>query len=195
MSLSESRLGHVTILTAIWAVLTLPSLGATSLWDIDEGLNAEAAREMLESGNWIVPTFNFQPRTAKPALLYWLQVAAYRQFGVNEFAARLPSAMAALAVVLLTYELGRRMFGAGTGLIAGIVLVTSIQFSILSHAATPDMLMLAGIMLSFVMFWHGYQYDGKLWLVTTALGSAITGRHPIGSTFPLIQIEVGNMIG
>jgi 4-amino-4-deoxy-L-arabinose transferase-like glycosyltransferase len=190
MSLSESRLGHVTILTAIWAVLTLPSLGATSLWDIDEGLNAEAAREMLESGNWIVPTFNFQPRTAKPALLYWLQVAAYRQFGVNEFAARLPSAMAALAVVLLTYELGRRMFGAGTGLIAGIVLVTSIQFSILSHAATPDMLMLAGIMLSFVMFWHGYQYDGKLWLVTTALGSAIAvlAKGPVGLALPVLVL-------
>src|ERR1700704_5047183 len=143
MSLGNSRIGHGVILTAVWAVLTLPSLGATSLWDIDEGLNAEAAREMLESGNWIVPSFNFQPRSAKPALLYWLQTASYRQFGVNEFAARLPSALAALAVVLLTYELGRRMFGAGTGLIAGIVLVTSIQFSLLSHAATPDMLMLA----------------------------------------------------
>lgn len=186
MSLRESRIAHGIILVAIWAVLTLPSLGATSLWDIDEGLNAEAAREMLESGRWIVPEFNYQPRTAKPALLYWLQATAYRHLGVNEFAARLPSALAALAVVLLTYELGRRMFGTGTGLIAGIVLVTSIQFSLLSHAATPDMLMLAGVMLAFLLFWHGYQYDGKLWLITTAFGSAIAvlAKGPVGVALP-----------
>src|SRR5437588_1640730 len=105
------RLCHYFILILVCCLLYLPNLGGPSLWDIDEGLNAEAAREMLESGNWIVPTFNGQPRTAKPALLYWLQVAAYRRLGVTEFAARLPSALAALGTVLLTYELGRRMFG------------------------------------------------------------------------------------
>src|SRR5436190_24371935 len=108
---ARTRLVHYPLLLAVTALLTLPGLGSVSLWDIDEGLNAEAAREMLESGNWIVPTFNGQPRTAKPALLYWLQVASYRRLGVTEFAARLPSALAALATVLLTYELGRRMFG------------------------------------------------------------------------------------
>ena len=72
--------------------MTLPNLGAPSLWDIDEGHNAEAAREMLDSGNWLVPTFNFQLRDHKPPLLYWLQIAGYEWFGVNEFAARLPSA-------------------------------------------------------------------------------------------------------
>ncbi len=186
MSLRDSRFGHGIILTVIWAVLTLPSLGATSLWDIDEGLNAEAAREMYESGNWIVPEFNFQPRNAKPAMLYWLQATAYRHLGVNEFGARLPSALAALAVVLLTCELGRRMFDASTGLLAGIILVTSIQFSVLSHAATPDMLMLSGIMLAFLLFWHGYEHDGKLWLITTALGSAIAvlAKGPVGLALP-----------
>src|SRR3954470_4783916 len=97
MSLRDSRLCHGLLLTVIWAALTLPSLGAASLWDIDEGLNAEAAREMFESGDWVVPTFNFKPRTAKPALLYWLQALSYQQFGVTEFAARLPSALAGAA--------------------------------------------------------------------------------------------------
>lgn len=186
MSLRDSRLGHVIILTVVWAILTLPSLGTTSLWDIDEGLNAEAAREMYESGNWIVPQFNFQPRTAKPALLYWLQASAYRTIGVNEFAARLPSAIAAFGVILLTYQLGRRMFDDNTGLLAGIILATSIQFAVLSHAATPDMLMLFGIMLAFTLFWHGYQYDGKLWLITTSVGSAIAvlAKGPVGLALP-----------
>src|SRR5438552_829748 len=95
------RLVHHVVLLAAAALLTLPGLGAVSLWDMDEGLNAEAAREMLESGNWVVPRFNFQLRDAKPALLYWLQLGAYRAFGVNEFAARLPSAVAAALAALL----------------------------------------------------------------------------------------------
>src|SRR6516162_9594877 len=114
----HTRVVHYILLLTVTAALTLPGLGAISLWDIDEGLNAEAAREMLESGDWGVPTFNFKPRTSKPALLYWLQALAYQRFGVNEFSARLPSALAAAMAVLLTYELGRRMFTPGTGLLA-----------------------------------------------------------------------------
>src|ERR1043166_2054327 len=105
------RAVHYVLLLAVSAALCLPNLGGPSLWDIDEGNNAEAAREMLESDNWVVPTFNGQLRVDKPALLYWLQLGAYKIFGVNEFAARLPSALAALATVLLAYELGRRLFG------------------------------------------------------------------------------------
>ena len=87
----DHRLPHLALLTLVWALLCLPNLGGPSLWDIDEGVNAEAAREMLESGNLVVPKFNYQLRDAKPAMLYWCQIAAYRAFGVSEFAARLPS--------------------------------------------------------------------------------------------------------
>lgn len=181
---------HLAILAAVWAVLTLPSLGSTSLWDIDEGLNAEAAREMLESGNWIVPQFNFKPRTAKPALLYWLQATAYRTLGVNEFAARLPSALAALGVIGLTYALARKMFDAKTALLAGIILATSIQFCLLAHAATPDMLLLLGVMLGLTLFWHGYDHDRRLWLITCAVGSAIAvlAKGPVGIALPGLVI-------
>src|SRR5947209_2965608 len=90
------RPAHYALLAATWAVLCLPNLGGPSLWDVDEGRNTQAAVEMRESGNWIVPTFNYQLREDKPALLYWLQMAAYAVCGVGEFAARLPSALAAL---------------------------------------------------------------------------------------------------
>src|SRR5438270_10128432 len=105
----HNRFGHYTLLLLVALSLGLPNLGAPSLWDIDEGNNAEAAREMLESGNWVVPTFNFQLRVDKPALLYWLQIGAYRLFGVGEFGARLPSVLAALLTVVCTYEFGRRL--------------------------------------------------------------------------------------
>ena len=88
---------HLPILLIVAGILFFTNLGTPSLWDIDEGNNAEAAREMLEAADLVVPTFNYQLRVDKPALLYWLQMAGYRVWGVNEFAARLPSALAALA--------------------------------------------------------------------------------------------------
>ena len=148
------RTGHYLLLAAAWACLCLVNLGTPSLWDIDEGNNAEAAREMYESGNWIVPTFNFVLRVDKPALLYWLQMLAYHFFGVSEFSARLPSALAALGAVLLTYELGRKMFNPVSGLYAGLILVSSVLFCASAHFANPDALLNACTVLTFLFFWR-----------------------------------------
>src|SRR6516164_3203217 len=81
----DNRLGHYILLISVSALLCLPNLGGPSLWDIDEGNNAECAQEMYESGNFIVPTFNYKLRVDKPVLLYWLQVPAYHVLGVTEF--------------------------------------------------------------------------------------------------------------
>src|SRR5690348_12087155 len=188
--LPHTRLGHYALLLAVTAALTLPGLGSLSLWDIDEGLNAEAAREMLESGDWVVPTFNFKPRTAKPALLYWLQALAYQRFGVTELAARLPSALAGAAAVLLTYELGRRMFSAATGLLAGVILISTIQVCVLAHAATPDALLLACLTLTFWLFWTGFARGGRHWTWAAGLGCglAVLAKGPVGLALPAAVI-------
>src|SRR5947209_10649369 len=122
------RAGHYALLLSAGAALFLLNLGGPSLWDVDEGRNATAAGEMLEADEWVIPTFNATLRSHKPVLLYWLQMTAYRAFGVNEFAARLPSALAALLTILVTYELGRRAFDAATGLLAGLVLASAPLF-------------------------------------------------------------------
>src|ERR1051326_9527712 len=118
----HNRLGHYLLLLAVSLGLSLPNLGRPSLWDIDEGNNAEAAREMLTTGNWVVPMFNSKLRVDKPALLYWLQIFSYLAFGVNEFAARFPSALAALLAVITTDEFARTLFGTAAGLLAGLIL-------------------------------------------------------------------------
>ena len=186
----DSRGGHYLLLLAVTAALTLPNLGAYSLWDIDEGLNAEAAREMLIRGNWITPTFNGELRTAKPALLYWLQMLSYLALGVNEVAARLPSVLAAWASVLLTYELARRMFDPRTGLLAGLVLASSVEFSLLAHAATPDALLLVCTVLTFYAFWRGAADGGRTWFVPTgiAAGLAMLAKGPVGLLLPGMTI-------
>src|SRR5262249_34296167 len=87
------RLVPYALLAAVHGLLTLPNLGATSLWDMDEGVNAECAREMLEADTWVVPTFNWELRTAKPVFLYWVQRLSFEAFGVSEWSARLPAAL------------------------------------------------------------------------------------------------------
>lgn len=180
-------LGHYALLTLVTAALCLPNLGVPSLWDIDEGHNAEAAREMLASGNWVVPTFNFQLRVDKPALLYWLQMATYKLLGVNELAARLPSAAAALVAVLATYELGRRMFGAGAGLLAGVALASAVMFCAAGHFANPDALLCACTTLTFCCFWHGVTHGGHGCYTPVGLGTgfAVLAKGPVGLVLPL----------
>src|SRR5262245_16499523 len=150
------RAGHYAALLAAWALLALPYLGTPSLWDIDEGLNAEASREMLERGDWVVPTFNYELRTAKPALINWLQMLAYSAFGVDEWSARLPSAVAVALTALLTYELGRLMFGAATGLLGGVVLLSAAAVCGAARFANPDALLLLCTTLTLLLFWQGH---------------------------------------
>jgi 4-amino-4-deoxy-L-arabinose transferase-like glycosyltransferase len=179
---------HYLLLVTVAGGLFLPNLGGPSLWDIDEGNNAEAAREMLEADNWRLPTFNYQMRVDKPALLYWLQIFGFRAFGVGEFAARLPSALASILTVLLTYELGRRMFGAGAGLLAGLVLASTIMFCAAAHFANPDALLTGCAVLAFFVFWLGI--DGRLWhgSVGVCTGLAVLAKGPVGLLLPTTVI-------
>jgi 4-amino-4-deoxy-L-arabinose transferase-like glycosyltransferase len=181
---------HYVILTTLCLTLYLPNLGVPSLWDIDEGNNLEAAREMLAAGNWHVPTFNFALRVDKPAFLYWLQIFGYLQFGVGEFAGRLPSALAALLTVLTTYELGRKMFSAGAGLCAGIALATAVMFGAAAHFANPDALLAACTTLTFFLFWAGLKHSGRIWFVpvNVAMAGAVLAKGPVGVVLPVTVV-------
>lgn len=173
-------------LTALWGIICLPNLGGADLWDIDEGNNAEAAYEMLESGNWVVPTFNYRLRVDKPALLYWLQILSYKMFGVNEFAARFPSALGGLASLWLIWGLGRLMFGPLAGFLAGIFLLTMPAWAGAAHFANPDSLLNASITATLFLFWQGYQKQNSRYLgwagITTGLGMLAKG--PIALALP-----------
>jgi 4-amino-4-deoxy-L-arabinose transferase-like glycosyltransferase len=181
----KQRTVNYALLLIIGAALTFPGLGV-SLWDIDEGNNSEAAREMLESENWIVPTFNYQLRTDKPALLYWLQVMAYKACGVNELAARLPSALAGLLTLLVVYELARRMFGPSTAVISALILSTTVAFNAASRFANPDALLNLTIVLTFALFWQGFSSQGRWWLLAAGVttGLAVLAKGPVGLALP-----------
>jgi 4-amino-4-deoxy-L-arabinose transferase-like glycosyltransferase len=182
----NGRAGHYALLVATAAALFLVNLGGPSLWDVDEGRNAACAAEMLERGDWIVPSFNAELRVDKPALLYWLQILAYQLLGVNELAARLPSALAALATVLLTYELGRSLFGRSAGLLAGLIFACTPMVCASARFANPDALLNLFTVLALTLFWLGYASGGRCLYVaiSVAMALAVLAKGPVGAVMP-----------
>ncbi len=131
---------------------------ATSLWDRDEPRFAEAAREMVATGDYVVPHFHGQVRYDKPPLIYWLMAAAYRFTGPTPFGARLPSALAAALAVILTGLVGRRLLGEAAALWGALVLALALQLGIEAKVATVDATLLATIcggVLAVVRSWQG----------------------------------------
>src|SRR5919204_763443 len=111
----KSALGKYAIL--FFGCLVFHTIGTWSLplIDRDEPRFAEASREMIERGDYIVPHFNNQLRLDKPPLAYWAQTASYRIFGENDFAARFPSAVAAALIAVTIPVRGLRIGGERIG--------------------------------------------------------------------------------
>jgi 4-amino-4-deoxy-L-arabinose transferase-like glycosyltransferase len=123
------------------ALLTLPLLGARDAWAPDEPRYTEVAQEMLAGGHWWYPQVNGRPYPDKPPLYFWLAAAAGSVRGrVSEGAARLPSALAHLALVALTFHLGRRLLGDRAALVAALVLATTWLEAWMARRACLDVL-------------------------------------------------------
>ncbi len=109
------------------AVLLFSNL-SYPLVEPDEGRYAEIGREMLMSGDWVIPTLNGRPYLDKPPLFYWLLASSFHVFGTTAGAARLVPAVAALLTVLATVAIGRRALGGRAALWSGLVLTLMIGF-------------------------------------------------------------------
>ena len=108
---------HYLLLILVGGLLFIPFLGSVHLYDWDELNFAEASREMLDTGNFMRVTINFQPFWEKPPLFFWLQAGSMKLFGVNEFSARLVNAIIGIITLLVVYRIGRRYFNSTFGLL------------------------------------------------------------------------------
>jgi dolichol-phosphate mannosyltransferase len=120
-------LAGAAILGAIAAVAVLPNL-SYPLLDPDETRYAEIAKEMVESGNLLVPTRQGLPYLDKPPLLYWLTAGSFHLFGINEFAARFVTAMAAVGTVLGMFWIGRVLVGLRAAWLGAFLQIMCIGF-------------------------------------------------------------------
>jgi len=177
------------LLLLLAGLLLLVGLGTVALTDRDEGANAEAAREMLAERSWITPTLGGAPRFAKPAFVYWLTAAAYAVLGVGETAARLPSAVAALLLVLVQHAFARWAFGKDVAWRAALVLLLSVEFVAIGRMALTDATLalwstVAGY--AFMRGWWGSAPRGgwyaAAWIAT---GLAALTKGPVGLLIPL----------
>ncbi len=162
-------------------------LGSRGLNEPDEGRYGEIAREMVASGDWLLPTLNGIPHFQKPPLLFWATAASIRVFGVNEWAARLPSALAALGIVGLTYWIGALLFERRTGLAAALILLSMVEFFALARLLTPDMLMTFWITAAIGCLIKRGRDGGRIWawLFFVAMGLGFMTKGPMGFIVPI----------
>ena len=128
------------LITAAYLAVALVSISALPLLDPDEPRYAGAGRAMARGGSLLVPEFNGEPRINKPPLFYWLvALSDTLAGGATETSARLPSVAVGLFMLWGTIWLGRKVFGAATGLLAGVVLSSTPLFIALSRCCITDM--------------------------------------------------------
>ena len=142
------------VLALVVFLLAFPQAAMLPLLDRDEPRFAEASREMLETGNYIVPTFNFAPRYAKPPLIYWCQSAAYRVLGENALAARLPSLIAVAGTAVLLLAWGRALGSHAAGVTAALAYALCLQVMQQGRVATADALLIFFMTLTVYAGWR-----------------------------------------
>ena len=189
---------HLAILALTCFLTFFAGLGRGAISDSDEAFYAEASREMVQSGDWLTPRYNYEPRFQKPILYYWLAATALRLAGVSEAAARLPSALAGFGLVLVTYACGRRWLRPRVGLIAGLIVATNFGYFMIARLALPDLPLALFICMA---IWAALEAlrpaagsvptsTARRWLL---LGSAAAGlgfltKGPVGAAVPALVV-------
>ncbi|MDE2180507.1 MAG: glycosyltransferase family 39 protein [candidate division NC10 bacterium] len=182
-----------TLLLGASLLLFFYRLDSVSLFDADEPAYAEAAREMLISGDWITPHFNFQPRFDKPILFYWLIALAYKGFGIGEYAARFWSAAFATGLTLSIYLFGRQLLGQRAACIAALAFATNIGTVALGRAAVTDMTLVFCMAWTLFCFFDVYRAPDKtrerlLFVGYLAMALAVLTKGPIGLLLPSLVV-------
>jgi 4-amino-4-deoxy-L-arabinose transferase-like glycosyltransferase len=129
---------HGWFVAAAAAFTLLVRLGGPALWDDDEPKNAACSLAMLDSGDWVVPSFNGRLRVEKPPLVNWLHLAGFALCGRNEAGARIGSAALTIGTCLFTWQIGCRLLGPACGLLGGMAMATCVWTAVGGRAATPD---------------------------------------------------------
>jgi 4-amino-4-deoxy-L-arabinose transferase-like glycosyltransferase len=164
-------------------------LGAFGLTGADEPRYAQIAREMLARHDWIVPTLNGAPWLEKPALLYWKMMNSYSIFGVSDWAARVPAAFYATALVLGIFFFMRR-FRFASELDAAMIAASSAGMIGFGRGASTDMLVSAPFALAMMSWWTWHQTGRKLWLMIFygLLGVGALAKGPVAPALAVLVV-------
>ncbi|MEM6910820.1 MAG: phospholipid carrier-dependent glycosyltransferase [Verrucomicrobiota bacterium] len=193
----ESPRASALVFLALALGLLLPGISSLPLMDRDEPRFAQATHEMRERGEWIVPYFNGDYRFDKPVGSYWLMRVHYWIFGKSEIGARLHSVWSAWLVAVTLGALGRFLFSARAGFLAGLAWLTSAQVLIHGRLCVADMPMILGTVLSFyalarLLFAQEEppRFNRWFWLLVGSQAFAFLVKGPI----PLVVLVLGLLL-
>src|SRR5216110_1977109 len=175
------RLRPVLVVLLVWAVIYLPALGSLAIKG-EEGRRILPAIGMLKSGNYIVPEVGGNPYFRKPPLVNWLVAASFRIFGVrNEWTARLPSAVAVLAVAIAFVTVARASLSPRGSIIAALIWMTNIGMIEKGRLIEIEALYISLCGLA-IIFWLSFLVQRKSpWLIwvpaSIVLGAWVFGQR------------------
>jgi 4-amino-4-deoxy-L-arabinose transferase-like glycosyltransferase len=188
---------------ADWIVLAAASLvflvsisSPPHLMDDVDAVQAQAARNMLASGDWVTARLDGVAYLEKAPLNYWMIAVAYRIFGVHDWAARLPHALTVVLLCWITYRFGRWAFGDAAGLYAGIALSTSAGLFLFTRILIPDAtltLTITGAIWAWLRLLEPDDPEPRLrwaFLLGTCLGTGLLLKGLIAAVFPVMAALV-----
>jgi 4-amino-4-deoxy-L-arabinose transferase-like glycosyltransferase len=172
---------HIVLILVLSYIFFFHNLGSYSLKEPDEGRYAEIPREMVETGDYVVPHLDYVRYFEKPPLLYWATALSFRAFGISEWSARLPNAIAALLTVLLLYAGVARWFTPEAALLSTITLISSFGFFTMARILTIDMLLSSTLFLSLIFFYDFYRQKKPrfMYLFYACLALATLAKGPV----------------
>ena len=185
---------NVVYIIIFTSLLFLFNLGKRDLWAPDEPRYAQVSNEMLDSNDFIIPHLNGQKYPDKPPLLFWLIIMFSIPFGeITELSARLPSAIAGIGSVIITYYFGKRFLSNRVGFVAALILSTSIQFLTVTRRVSFDGLLTFLVTLSLFCFHTGYMRKAKstrfFLLSYLFMAFATITKGPVGLAIPILVIS------
>jgi len=157
--------------------------------DVD-AVQAQIARNMLTSGDWVTARLDGVPYLEKSPLIYWTIAVSYEIFGVHDWAARLPVALSAMGLCWLTAAFGIWAFGRRAGLYAGLIMATCIGLFLFTRVLIPDVMLTLAIALAMWAFLRVLDEDEphpRLWAFALAasLGVGLLLKSTIAVLFPV----------
>ena len=190
---ARNRLTPVLLLAAA-AVLLFAALGRGGLIEPDESAVAESAREMSERGEWLVPRLYGKPLLERPVLPCWAVAASFRLLGESEIAARIPSALAGIALLLLVHRLARRIHEEPrAAMIASATLATSLAFVLPGRTAGGGMILSACCTAAILCWVETLRAPGRRLLPlagAACAGLAFLAGGPAGTAIPVLAIGI-----
>jgi 4-amino-4-deoxy-L-arabinose transferase-like glycosyltransferase len=178
---------------AAWVAIWLLTLGFRGLYNPDEGRYAEIPREMLASGDWVVPRLNGLVYIEKPPLQYWFTAFSEAVFGQHDWAVRLYTGLCALATVYAIWTLIRREWGRSAAARGAIMLGSAMWFVLLGHQVTLDPSLTLYMTLTFVGFCNAQRavrWQGWMALSWLGIAAAFMTKGLIAGVLPFFALLV-----